>query len=172
MSTKSDQLRAEAAAQRAAAEESWQRSDTDGFLSQWAGGLNAQLKDRQADIEDNGGIASFPGLFYRATGERVRARIVYVQDRYSYDGAKKPLWLVLDSEDNAVLWLPAYKGDSTRSKLHKLGFAEVDEQAPAVAYMNGSGTGLSGRAWVATKRTDGGFPEGAVPYDKLGGAIQ
>jgi hypothetical protein len=159
--SESQKLRDEAARHEQNARESFERSDTDGFLSQWASGLNAQLAREQADLLDAGGVATFPGLFDRATGERVRAKVVYVEDRYGYGGGKKPMWLVLDAADNAVMWLPAYKGDSKRSKLWKQGFEERDEVAPAQAFMDGVGRGLSGRAWVATKRTDGGYPESA-----------
>jgi hypothetical protein len=157
--SEAQKLRDEAAAHDRAAQESFERSDTDGFLSQWASGLTAQLKRREADLLDAGGVATFPGLYDRETGERVRAKIVYVDDQYA--GGKKPMWLVLDAADKAVMWLPAYKGNSKLSKLWKNGFEERDETAPAKAFMDGRGRGLSGSAWVATKRTDGGFPESA-----------
>lgn len=170
MSAEAERLREEAAQHERNRQESWERSDTDGFLSQWASGLNAQLAREKADLLDAGGISTFPALYDRETGKRVKAKIVQVADRYSYvEGAKKPLWLVLDSADEAVYWLPAYKGDSKRSKLYKLGFEERDEEAPAAAKMDGRGRGLSGTAWVTTYRTDGGYPEGAVPFDKLEG---
>ena len=44
------------------AEESWQRSDTDGFLSQWASGITGDLHRAQADLLDNGGKSTFAGL--------------------------------------------------------------------------------------------------------------
>jgi hypothetical protein len=162
------QLREQAAQHERDAQESWERSDTDGFLSQWASGINAQLKRRQAEIVEADGIQTFPGLYDRATGQRVRAKIVYVAAYGAYNGEKVPKWLVLDSADNAVHWLPAYKGDSKRTKLYKLGFEERDEEAPAVAFIDGRGRGLSGTAWVAVKRTDGGYPADAVPFDQLG----
>lgn len=170
MSAEADRLREQAAQHERDRQDSWERSDTDGFLSQWASGLNAQLDRRKADILDADGMSTFRGLFDRETGQRVRARIIEVADRYSFvEGATKPLWLVLDSNDEAVYWLPAYKGDSKRSKLWKLGFEERDEEAPAAAKIAGRGRGLSGSAWVTTYRTDGGMPEGAVPFDKLEG---
>jgi len=33
-------------------EDSFERSDTDGFLSQWANGLHARLEERLAEIEE------------------------------------------------------------------------------------------------------------------------
>ena len=41
-------LRAEAAEARAEAAASFERVDTDGFVSQWASGINAQLADAKA----------------------------------------------------------------------------------------------------------------------------
>lgn len=151
-------LRDEAQRELQAREESWQRSDTDGFLSQWAHGLTAQLKLREAEIVEAGGVAEFPSLLDAATGERVRAKLVYVADRYAY-GRKVAKWIVLDASDNATHWVPAYK-TGKQSKLAKLGLVEGRETAPAKAFMDGEGHGLSGTAWVAVKRTDDGYPKG------------
>lgn len=52
--------------------DSFERCDTDGFLSQWASGLTAQKYRLQANIEDNGGAAWFVGLY--AGSERVPAK--------------------------------------------------------------------------------------------------
>lgn len=49
------ELRQRAADKRQRAAESWERSDTDGFLSQWAATVSADLDDRNADTLDNGG---------------------------------------------------------------------------------------------------------------------
>jgi len=57
------ELRSEAERHDRNAEESFERCDTDGFLSQWASGLTASKKRLQADIEDNGGLAEFLTLF-------------------------------------------------------------------------------------------------------------
>lgn len=154
-----EQHRAAADAAEQRREESWQRSDTDGFLSQWASGLTAQLHRRQAEILDNGGVAEFRGLFDAATGERVKAKVVYVANPRGY-GSKIAKWIVLDERDQAIEWIPAYK-QGPRTKLAQRGYVEQIETAPAVAEITGSGTGLSGNAWVTTRRTDGGYPAGA-----------
>lgn len=160
-----EQTKVEAAALRDAAAdhdrkatESWERSDTDGFVSQWAHGLSAQEARIQASIIEAGGTSTFLGLFDVETGERVKAKIVSCP---GYHGGTTSKWLVLDAADNAVEWLPAYKGDSKRSKLAKRGFEERDEQAPAKAGIGGgSGRGLSGavNCYATAKRTDGGYP--------------
>jgi hypothetical protein len=160
-------LREEAAAVDRRVQESWERSDTDGFLSQWAGNLTAQLARAKADLLEAGGVATFPGLYDRVTGVRVRARLVDVPAYGAYNGETVSKWVVLDSRDNAVHWVPAFKR-GPRSKLFQLGFEERDETAPAQAVMKGRGRGLSGTAWVATVRTDRGIPDGAVPFDQLG----
>lgn len=161
------------------AEESWQRSDTDGFLSQWASGITGDLHRAQADLLDNGGKDTFAGLF-DAQGRRVKAKTVEVEDRYRGYGTKS-LWLVLDGNDNAIVWIPrqyARRFDpktntvtedgkpNPRSKMAKLGLHEAYEEAPAVAYIAGSGRGLAGAATarVATKRTDKGYPADSIIY--------
>lgn len=162
------------------AEESFQRCDTDGFLSQWASGITGDLHRAQATIIENGGKDTFAGL-YDAQGRRVKAKTVEVEDRYRGYGTKS-LWLVLDANDRALAWVPrqyARRVDpktgeiiedakpNPRSKMAQLGLHEAYEEAPAVAYIAGSGRGLSGAATarVATKRTDGGYPADAVIYE-------
>lgn len=134
-----------AAARRAeeSARESFERCDTDGFLSQWASGLSAQVHRANAKVAEAGGM----GLFGRTKlvtldGEETDARAV--ETRF---GTR---WR-LDSTDE---WL-AYK-PKRESTLAKRGYREVEvtEVAPAKARIIGTGTGLSGRAWVATLRDD------------------
>lgn len=168
--TKAQELRDKAAETRKRVEESYERSGNDGFLSQWAGSLTARLYDRQAQIEENGGTYEFPGLF-NADGERVKAKLLTVEDKFRGYGTRQ-VWLVLDEHDNALAWVnrAGKPSDGTpphpRSKMAKLGLHEEFETAPAEAFMDGRGTGLSGQAWVAVKRTDGGYPEGAKVHGK------
>jgi hypothetical protein len=169
--------RARAAASEASAAASFERSDTDGFLSQWASGITAQEHRLAADLLEQGGQSSFAGLF-DAQGRRIKAKTVEVEDRYKGYGTRS-LWLVLDGNDNALAWIPRQysrrinrkTGDleeevkpSARSKMAKLGLHEAYEMAPATAKIVGSGTGLSGaaNARVAAVRTDKGYPEDAI----------
>jgi hypothetical protein len=85
-------LRKEAAEAERLAADSFERSDTDGALSQWASGLTAQRKRLEADIADKGGKWSFPVLT-GADGNIVPARVV--NTRY---GAK---WAVFGSAEEA-----------------------------------------------------------------------
>lgn len=140
-----DALRAQAAQRLQAVQESWERSDTDGFLSQWAGSLSARRDEAQAIILDNGGTSDFPALFQ--DGVLVAAKLI--QTRF---GLK---WGVLASDDpkSAVTqWL----APGTRAA-KKHGFTLGTVQAPAKAILDSSGHGLSGNTWVAVIRTDGGF---------------
>jgi len=57
------------------AAESFERCDTDGFLSQWADGLNARKYRLQADIDANGGMWDFPALF-DLSGKEVPAKLI------------------------------------------------------------------------------------------------
>lgn len=62
--SEADTLRAEATAHEAKAAESFDRCDTDGFLSQWADGISAQRKRAEADLMEAGGTAEFTALFH------------------------------------------------------------------------------------------------------------
>lgn len=142
-----DDYRAEEREHRAAAQESFDRCDTDGFVSQWAHGLNAQLARAKAGIADAGGVATFKGLYVIATGERARAKKI--------DGKFGPCWAFVGADGQFTgKFLPC----GPRSRKQKAeGFEERDEVAPATAVFKGEGRGLSGTCWVAVVRTDGGF---------------
>jgi hypothetical protein len=51
------------AASYRAREESWERSDTDGFVSQWASGLTGQLNEAKAILAENDGMTETRALF-------------------------------------------------------------------------------------------------------------
>lgn len=135
-----------------AKEDSFERCDTDGFLSQWASGLTAQEYGRKAEILRHGGCAKFLGLFSIETGERVPAKNIETKfgDR----------WAVFAEDGQTIVkWLPfAPKRVAT---LAKHGYFEAEEWAPAYAKCVGTGHGLSGTAWIATLRADGGYPGAA-----------
>lgn len=140
-----DSLRAEAAVVEARVAESFERSDTDGFLSQWAGGLTADKLRRNAAIADAGGVAQFLGLWHGP--DRVPARII--ETRY---GA---CWMLRDDArglSGGRVFLPAFGGQRGR-RLRSLGLIEAQELAPAEAVIAGRGRGLSGSAWVEERRT-------------------
>lgn len=71
--------------------DSFDRCDTDGFLSQWASGINAEKYRLQADIAENGGVWHFPALF-DLEGNLVPAREVR--------GQYGSFWSLLDADGN------------------------------------------------------------------------
>lgn len=178
-----EELRAEADRCQQSAAESFERCDTDGFLSQWASGITARQYNMQARIAEAGGTARFAGLF-NAAGERVKAKLVEVPSFQHFGTESK--WLLLDEADKALVWVPrsgclymhchveadrtvldeAPSGPSPRSKMAKMGLHEELESAPAEAAIGGSGRGLSGcaNAHVYIKRTDKGYPEDAAIF--------
>lgn len=94
-SKKAAELRQLAAECRARSRESYERSDTDGCLSQWGHDLSAQQYEAQAEIVEAGGKAQFRGLYQ---GERrVRARIVTAGPRWR----SRDVWLLDDAEQAA-----------------------------------------------------------------------
>lgn len=152
-------LRAKASQHRADAAESFDRCDTDGFVSQWASDMNAIKADRNADIAAAGGVWTFERVVLeREDGTPVDARAV--DTRY---GMK---WRV-DADD---AWLP-YR-PARVSTLAKRGFRERTETAVAPAraihYSPPGARGLSGATSVSTiiirtdaERKDGWYPVGA-----------
>ena len=137
------EFRTQAAAHVREAAESFDRCDTDGFLSQWAHGINANLLNAKADIAENGGKAKFVGLYHGT--ERIAAKVI--------DGKFGTVWMLRD--DAAAKFGRKFVPVGRTSKVQKsLGMCERPETAPAIATILGSGHGLSGTAWVATVRAD------------------
>jgi hypothetical protein len=157
--TTSEQLRNEANKADNEAYESFERCDTDGFLSQWASGLTADLKRKQAEILDNGGWYEFPAL-YNLDGTRARAKLVHTHPPYAHY-ITEIQWMFFDANDKPTSkFIKAFpKRESTMTKK---GYKEGFELADAEAFMNGSGYGLSGSAWVEVKRLDNGYPVDAI----------
>lgn len=119
------QLRAEAAQHDQDAHDSFERCDTDGFLSQWASGLTAQQKRLAADLVEAGGVTRILGPV-TLDGEPVRWRMVNTKFGYK--------WLVLDDHDDAVAWLNPFAVNTAtlRKKGYNLGEYEVPAKADIV----------------------------------------
>ena len=100
--------------------ESFQRCDTDGFMSQWAHDVMAQVHlDKAKDIE-NGNMAMFGGLY--DGDRRVMAKIIDTKFGAS--------WLLSDEE--AAKYGRKFVPVGTNSRVQKqLGLSERDEMAPA-----------------------------------------
>lgn len=132
-------LREAAAASYKKKENSWNRSDTDGFLSQWASGISASLKLTKANLIEDGRIDTFVGLY--EGDRRVKARKISTQYGTS--------WLVHD--DEAELrdrrGKPFFPTGSNSRVLKQYGLVERRENAPAWARLSDNGEkGLSGCA--------------------------
>lgn len=141
-------LREMANASRQSAEESFQRCDTDGFLTQWASTLTAQLFDRQAEIAENGGVAEFPGLY--EGNRRVAAQLIEMPVHNAPWRTQKT-WRL--QEDEVKRFGRSYVPHTKTSRIRKqLRLSEKQELAPAQAQIASTGTGLSGQAWVAIRR--------------------
>lgn len=145
--TTAEQLRAQAEQHRQDARDSWERSDTDGFLSQWASGINAQVADENARIAEAGGLAIFERtILVKLDGSPTDARMV--RTRY---GLK---WR-LDSTDEWITYKP-----ERESTLARRGYREetITATAPAkaITWAPPGATGLGGahQVQVITVRTD------------------
>ena len=129
--------------------ESWERSDTDGFLSQWANDLGARKLMNQKRILMNGGVDTFIGL-YTLEGERVPAKLERVSHPRGW-GHQLVWHLTAQAADvYGRMFIP--QGEKSRIQ-KKLGLQECEETAPAESFIDGEGRGLSGSAWVASRRT-------------------
>jgi hypothetical protein len=132
-----EKLRQEAAQHETDAAESFERCDTDGFVSQWASGLSAQKARVQADIVEAGGVATF-GVYELQTteGEPVAAKLIR--------GKYGPCWALQDETGEFTgTFIGAHP--VRESTLAKKGYREVVREfvAPAVADFKGHGTGLA-----------------------------
>lgn len=152
-------LKAEAADRRKRAEESFQRSDTDGFLSQWALNMTARLNEATVRLLQHGGCARFPVLC-DADGNVVADKVYEFADRFRPDQWNNPTvkrWRLPDdlAEKLGRKWVPV-RGYNGISKIqNKLGLHEEDRWFPAYAKLTTGGrksTGLAGcaNAFVAT----------------------
>ena len=116
-----EQLRAEADAFDQEAAASFERCDTDGFLSQWAMGLGASRKRMEATLAEEGGVSDFLALF-TTDGEWVPAKMI--------QGTYGPRWMVLDHEGRRTGQYLNYHS-VRRQTLAKHGFVEGYVTRPA-----------------------------------------
>ncbi len=137
-SEKAETYEAEAARSEQAKHDSFERCDTDGFVSQWASGITAELNREKARLSRQERLDTFSGLYSGDT--RVRAKIV--------NGRYGSVWLI-DESDRDITGGREFIPVGSRSKVQReLGLSERQETAPAWACTAGSGTGLSGACSV------------------------
>jgi len=150
------QHRERAAAHDAEAAASFERCDTDGFVSQWSSGLMGALERTRAELAEAGGRAEFPALFDTA-GRLVAAK--WVETRHGM------AWGLLESDDPHSRFTGWFSPSQARGPVAReqrdarKGYQVGRVRARAGAKLGGSGTGLSGALSVRpyVYRADGGF---------------
>jgi hypothetical protein len=136
------QLRAQADAHDQAAADSFDRSDTDGFLSQWASNMTALKLRAEADLAEAGGMIETRALF------NLDGTVASTHLHYGQYGAA---WVLND--DAAARFGKRFFKDShaqkasTRKKNNRArGFTIGMIRVKGRVEIAGSGTGLSGAA--------------------------
>lgn len=148
-------LRAEAEEASRRSEESWARSDTDGFLSQWASDITALEKKREAELADHGRMVVRPALMDIKSGEIVAACCHTMPSKFHH-GADHS-WKVYRPTgrygNNGQEFQWEWVGDAKRaSTFEKKGLRKVFVLAPGKMYSRSPGNhmpearGLSGCA--------------------------
>jgi hypothetical protein len=128
-----ESLRRQAAEADARAFESFERCDTDGYLSQWASQVTARELRAKADLAEAGGRWEFPALF-NLDGEQVPAKLV--QTRYGLS------WMLLDAEGRCAGWFNRSKAqDEAKAKAanERKGYRIGRVRADAVVVMEEGG---------------------------------
>lgn len=149
MMDKVQELREQAKQHTEDAYQSFERCDTDGFLSQWASAVNAQRCNLEADLLEAGGVWKFWGLF-DLEGRRVRAKLI--------NGQYGPCWAFCDAHDRFTgKFISAHP--ARPETLQRKGYVEADELAPAKVVVSGKDICALG---VRCERTDGGYPPDAI----------
>ena len=105
-----DQCLKDAAEKERRREESFQRCDTDGFVSQWSAGVMADRDRREHDRKSHGGAFVFRVLVFKGSKTVASTKLFTFDDRFSYGSTSK--WLV-DGK-----WITDYK---RLGNFHKLG---------------------------------------------------
>lgn len=130
--------------------ESFQRCDTDGYLSQWASGITAREHRMNADLIEAGGVHEFAALFDAETGERVRAKLI--------DGRYGLCWAFADENDKFTGRFVKAFPKREQTMLAK-GFREGRETV--AAYVACRGEVITSVAPVYLRK-DRGYPDEAV----------
>lgn len=133
--TSSEDLRRMARESHQRSADSFERCDTDGFLSQWASDITGRLLTLQAEINDNGGVHEFACLC-DLEGRPVRAK--NIRGKYGW------VWAIMDEFGN---FTGEFIGDGLSEKsLARKGYTYGTVTLPAYAEIKGSGYGLAGAA--------------------------
>lgn len=158
----SKRLREQAAEYRRREQESFDRCDTDGCVSQWCQSISARDSDRAAELADQGNLSVFQVLVDKATGEVVATTVHIFQSRFHYGNEYK--WAVRRNGANKAEWVTVYKRESGYAAK---GLAVAWMVAPAKLYTRLPGNhlpeqrGLSGLASYSGKSV-------GIDYDAIG----
>lgn len=144
--------------------DSFERCDTDGFLSQWANDLTARKYNALATLADDGGTVETSALF-DLDGTMIAAKLI--DTRYGV------AWGILATDDphgQIVAWFnPSQAMDDTRARKAnaRKGYYIGTVRVRGAVTIAGSGKGLSGAAscYVTTVRADYGFSRDAIIID-------
>lgn len=132
-------FRAAAAKAEKQKQESYERSDTDGYMSQWASGLSAQEALMKAELEENAGKAEFVALFDK-DGNMVPAKLI--DTKYGQAWAR-----YTDPNDSSSKFTGEFinesKSDNPKTQaaaLARKGYTLGRVKAPAYVAMSGNNT--------------------------------
>lgn len=131
----------------AAEAESFERCDTDGFMSQWAHGLAGDKAGMMAELQERGGEWDFPALF-DLEGNRVAAKLV--------DTKFGTAWAICDAAGQFKKFVSAFP--ARESTMAKKGFKEGREMAPAKVEYTGNNICSVRPSYI---RKDRGYPADA-----------
>lgn len=134
--TTAEEYRNKADELRRRSRESWERSDTDGCVTQWCSDWGAREAEARAALVDAGEVSTFVGLY--EGDRRVAAKLV--RGRYP-EWNPKQVWCLREDERERFdrNFVPLGGGSRVQKAL---GLTERTELAPAWVKLDGRGRGL------------------------------
>jgi hypothetical protein len=153
MNTMAQALRDKAAQHDQDAADSFERCDTDGFLSQWASGINAQKARMEATLVEAGGVATFTRWeLTDLDGNTVPAKLI--------DGRYGECWALTDAAGKFTgTFVSAFP--KRAATMERKGFREVEHEfvAPAHVQVVGSHATNVHPRLMPDADADGNYPE-------------
>lgn len=146
---KAAELEASAGRHDQEAADSFERCDTDGFVTQWAHGITGRQERLQADIERQDGLWEFPALFSE-DGERVAAKLI--PTRYGM------AWAICDEAGQFTGEFVSNKEKAAAKKGYVLGTEMAPARAETWAPPGARGLAGATQVQVIARRLDGGYP--------------
>lgn len=140
---RANDLRRQAAESRKRSAESWERSDTDGFVSQWASNITADELIMKAELIEAGGSYE-RDLLFDLDGNLILAK--EIQSQYGW------AWMILDPDNPTGPALGFFNESKARKPETKIkndarkGYYVGRGRVKGYVKIFASGTGLSGAA--------------------------